>query len=194
MKHSEACERNKGPILEILKVTFSDRKHVLEIGSGTGQHAVFFAKNLRHLTWQTSDLKENLDDLAERIELEGTKNVKPPIELNVTSHPWPTNQVDAVFTANTFHIMHWEYAKDFFKGIDQVLNGPSVLCIYGPFKYKGRFTTKSNEEFDKWLKCRDPESGIRNFEEVNGLALEQGFKLVSDHNMPANNQCIVWSR
>ena len=194
MKHSEACERNKDPILEILKDIFSDRKHVLEIGSGTGQHAVYFGKSLRYLSWQTSDLKENLDDLAERIELEGTENVKPPIELDVTRHPWPANQVDAVFTANTFHIMPWEYATDFFKGIDEVLSGPGVLCIYGPFKYKGRFTTKSNEEFDKWLKSRDPESGIRNFEEVNGLALEQGFKLVSDHNMPANNQCIVWSR
>ena len=194
LKHSEACERNKYPILKILRNVFSNSKNVLEIGSGTGQHAVYFGKNLSHLTWQPTDLKENISDITERIELEGTKNVRLPIELDVTKHPWPVSGVDAIFTANTFHIMSWEYASDFFKGGGNVLTGEGVMCIYGPFKYNGEFTTESNAEFDKWLKSRGLESGIRDFEEVNKLALEQGFKLASDHNMPANNQCIVWNR
>ncbi|MGI9535247.1 MAG: DUF938 domain-containing protein [Thermodesulfobacteriota bacterium] len=194
IKHSEACERNKNPILNILKDVFSDRKHILEIGSGTGQHAVYFGKNLRHLTWQPSDLNENISDISERWQLEGTENVKSPIEIDVTKQPWPVRDIDAVFTANTFHIMPWECASYFFKGVGKVLTKNGLLCIYGPFKYKGKFTTESNADFDKWLQNSDPKSGIRNFEDVNSLALKQGLELVCDHNMPANNQCIIWKR
>ncbi len=194
LKNSEACERNKDPILNILKDVFSDRMHVLEIGSGTGQHAVYFGKNLVHLVWQTSDLKENITDITERIELEGAENVKYPIELDVSEHPWPVKEIDAIFTANTFHIMPWECALDFFKGADITLSSNGILCIYGPFKYQGEFTTESNAEFDKWLKNRDSECGIRNFEDINQLAQERGMNLVKDHSMPANNQCIVWKR
>ena len=194
MKHSEACERNKGPILEKLEVHFRDRNKILEIGSGTGQHAVYFAKNLSHLTWYTSDLKENLPDLNERISSEGEPNVELPLELDVTVHPWPLNAADGVFTANTLHIMPWAFVPDFFTGTGKVLKDGGVLCIYGPFKYKGKFTSDSNKDFDGLLKSKNTESGIRDFEEVNKLALDQGFRLVSDYSMPANNQLIVWEK
>ena len=194
MKHSEACERNKGPILEILEVHFRERYKILEIGSGTGQHAVYFANTLSHLTWQTSDLNENLPDLKERISSEGGPNVELPLELDVTVHPWPVEKADGVFTANTLHIMPWAFVPDFFAGTGKVLRDGGVLCIYGPFKYKGHFTSDSNKDFDGWLKSKNSKSGIRDFEEVDKLASGQGFNLVSDYSMPANNQLIVWEK
>ncbi len=192
LKFSDACERNKDPILKILKHEFNNSNLVLEIGSGTGQHAVYFGKHLSHLNWQPTDLNENLASIKERIELEATDNVKPPIELDVSKHPWPILDVDAVFTANTFHIMSWELVENFFVGLGEVLNRSGALCVYGPFKYRGKYTSESNEKFDGFLKSRDPQSGIRDFEAVNKLAIEQGLKLLEDHQMPANNQCIVW--
>jgi len=194
MKHSEACERNKGPILNILNDIFADRHNVLEIGSGTAQHAVHFGNNLNHLVWQTSDLKENLPDITERIKLEGYDNIKLPLELDVTHRPWNAEAADAIFTANTLHIMPWTHVPDFFDGTGQVLTTNGILCVYGPFNYNGEFTSESNKDFDKWLKNRNPESGIRNFEDVNTLALNQGLKLIKDYSMPANNRLIVWLR
>ncbi len=194
MKHSEACERNKGPILNILNDIFADRHNVLEIGSGTAQHAVHFGNNLNHLVWQTSDLKENLPDITERIKLEGPDNIKLPLELDVTHRPWNVEAADAIFTANTLHIMPWAYVPDIFEGTGQVLTTNGILCVYGPFNYNGEFTSESNKDFDKWLKNRNPESGIRNFEDVNTLALNQGLKLIKDYSMPANNRLIVWVR
>ncbi len=192
LKFSDACERNKDPILKILKHEFNNSNLVLEIGSGTAQHAVYFGKHLSHLNWQPTDLNENLASIKERIELEATDNVKPPIELDVSKHPWPILDVDAVFTANTFHIMSWELVENFFVGLGEVLNRRGALCVYGPFKYKGKYTSESNEKFDGFIKSRDPQSGIRDFEAVNKLAIEQGLRLLEDHQMPANNQCIVW--
>ncbi len=194
MKHSEACERNKGPILEILADHFADRKHVLEIGSGTGQHAVHFGKNLIHLIWQTSDLQENIPDLVDRINEEGSSNIVLPLKLDVTVHPWPMETADAVFTANTLHIMPWDCVPDFFKGAGRVLLSGGILCVYGPFKYGGNFTSESNKDFDGWLQSKNSKSGIRDFEEVNKLALDIGFNLIKDYSMPANNQLIVWGK
>jgi len=194
MKHCEACERNKGPILNILNDIFADRHNVLEIGSGTAQHAVHFGNNLNHLVWQTSDLKENLPDITERIKLEGPDNIKLPLELDVTHRPWNVEAADAIFTANTLHIMPWAYVHDFFEGTGQVLTTNGILCVYGPFNYNGKFTSESNKDFDKWLKNRSPESGIRNFEDVNTFALNKGLKLIKDYSMPANNRLIVWVR
>jgi len=192
LKFSDACERNKDPILKILKHEFNNSNLVLEIGSGTGQHAVYFGKHLSHLNWQPTDLNENLASIKERIELETTDNVKPPVELDVSKHPWPILHVDAVFTANTFHIMSWELVENFFVGLGEVLNSSGALCVYGPFKYRGKYTSESNKKFDGFLKSRDPQSGIRDFEDVNILAIQQGLKLIKDYSMPANNQCIVW--
>jgi hypothetical protein len=149
---------------------------------------------LSQLTWQPSELPEGLPDLAERIAHEGPANLRPPIALDVRSHPWPVEAVDGIFTANTFHIMDWRSVEHFFAGVDQVLKRNGVLCVYGPFRYRGAFTTPSNADFDRYLKARDPASGIRDFEAVQALAERIGLVLGADHALPANNQALVWSR
>jgi SAM-dependent methyltransferase len=191
---SEACERNKEPILEVLRSAFAGRRRVLEIGAGTGQHAVHFAQHLQELTWQPTDRAEYLDGLARRIEAEGTPNLMPPVEFDVLKQPWPALGADAVFSANTLHIMSWPAVEALFAGLPRVLVPDAVLAIYGPFRYEGRFTTRSNADFDRDLRERDPASGIRDFEAVDALARSAGFELVADHAMPANNQLIVWRR
>jgi SAM-dependent methyltransferase len=191
---SEACERNKGPILEILAGAFAHSGNVLEIGSGTGQHAAYFAARLPHLIWQPSDTGDYLPGLRERIAHEGTPNLRPPLELDVRDRPWPVEPVDAIFTANTLHIMGWAAVQDLFRGVGAVTRAPAVVCIYGPFRYGGRYTSASNAEFDRFLRSRDPESGIRDFEEVNTLSSQNGLSLLADHAMPANNQLIIWHK
>lgn len=191
---SEACERNKGPILRILTDALAHSHTVLEIGSGTGQHAVHFATHLPHLSWQPSDRGEYLPGLDERIAHEGPSNLRPAVELDVREFPWRIAPVDAVFTANTLHIMAWETVEQFFRGVGTVLSAPGVLCIYGPFRYRGHYTSQSNAEFDRYLKARDPHSGIRDFEDVNILGRRQGLLLLEDHAMPANNQLLVWHK
>lgn len=191
---SEACERNKEPILEVLRGAFENVRSVLEIGSGTGQHAVHFAKNLPYLTWQPSDLADYLPGLKTRLELEGSPNIEEPIMLDVTAEIWNVGSFEGVFTANTFHIMSEALVELFFLGLDEVLTGDGTLCIYGPFNYGGKFTSESNERFNEFLQSRDPESGIRDFEWVNSLAEAQGLKLYHDHEMPANNRLLEWQK
>jgi cyclopropane fatty-acyl-phospholipid synthase-like methyltransferase len=191
---SEAAERNKGPILRLLLEAFAHSSCVLEIGSGTGQHALHFAAHLPHLSWQPSDTGEYLPVMRERIAREGLANLRAPLELDVRVLPWPIEEVDALFTANTLHIMGWTAVRDFFRGAGAVLRASGTLCIYGPFRYGGRYTSDSNADFDQYLQARDPDSGIRDFESVNELAREQGLELVADHAMPANNQLLVWRR
>ena len=191
---SDACERNKGPILQVLLEAFARVHHVLEIGSGTGQHAVWFAQGLPHLIWQPSDVPEHLPGLRARFETEGPDNLRLPLPLDVSSHPWPVLKVDGVFSANTLHIMSFAHVEYFFRGVGEVLGDGGTLCVYGPFRYGGKYTTPSNAEFDFWLKRRDPVSGIRDFETVNTLAEAQGLALLADHAMPANNQTLVWRK
>ena len=191
---SEACERNKDPILQILRGAFATRRHVLEIGSGTGQHAVYFAQQLPRLLWQTSDTGEYLAGLRARIEQQGAANLPSPVELDVRSHPWPVSAIDSVFSANTLHIMPWQAVEDFFRGVGALLGADGVLCVYGPFRYAKRYTSASNEAFDHYLQQRDAASGIRDFEAVNALAADEGLALDADHDMPANNHTLVWRR
>lgn len=189
---SDACERNKGPILEVLRAAFADRTRVVEIGSGTGQHAVHFARHLPQVQWQPTDRAEYLPDLAARIAAEGPPNLASPVELDVLQEPWPDVRGDAAFSANTLHIMSWPAVEAFFAGLPRVLERGGVLAIYGPFRYGGQFTTDSNAAFDAMLRERDPQSGLRDFEAVNALAEAAGLALVADHAMPANNQLLVW--
>ena len=189
---SEACERNKGPILAILASALANSRKVLEIGSGTGQHAVHFAAHLPHLLWQPSDTGTYLTGLRERIAGEGTPNLLPALELDVRDQPWQVESVDAIFSANTLHIMGWAAVRDLFRGIGAV--APALLCIYGPFRYGGKYTSASNADFDRYLRTRDPDSGIRDFEDVNTLSSERGLSLLADHAMPANNQLIIWQK
>ncbi len=191
---SSAAERNREPILRILEETFGDRSRVLEVGSGTGQHATFLGGKLPHLVWQPSDCAEYLIELALWVDRHGSENILAPVELDVRTRPWPVSAVDAVFSANTLHIMSWQCVEDFFSGVGKVLEAGGLLCIYGPFSYAGEFTSESNASFDAFLRQRDTESGIRDFVAVNALAEEQGLKLLADHGMPANNQMLVWQR
>jgi len=192
--HSEACERNKAPILDVLRAAFEDRRRVLEIGAGTGQHAVHFARNLPWLRWQPTDRAEYLHGLASRVAVEGPPNLESPIEFDVLHDPWPAIAADAAFSANTLHIMSWPAVEALFAGMPRVLDAGAVLAIYGPFRYRGQFTTPSNDLFDRELRERDPASGVRDFEAVDELASRAGFEFVDDRAMPANNQLIVWRR
>lgn len=189
---SEACERNKGPILGVLAAELAACRSVLEIGSGTGQHAVHFATHLPQLTWQPSETSEQLPQLAARVRLEGPANLRAPIELDARSQPWQVSPVDALFSANTLHIMAWDAVREFFRCTAAVLRSPGVLCVYGPMRYGGAYTSASNAEFDRYLKARDPDSGIRDFEALDELARAAGLALHADHSMPANNQTLVW--
>jgi cyclopropane fatty-acyl-phospholipid synthase-like methyltransferase len=191
---AEACERNKGPILEVLRTELAACGSVLEIGSGTGQHAVHFAAGLPHLLWQPSELPEQLPPLAERMRLQGGENLSAPLALDVCDDPWPVTAVDAVFSANTLHIMAWSAVREFFRGVGGVLRSPGVLCVYGPFRLHGAHTSDSNAEFDRWLKARDPVSGIRDVEALDALARGAGLQFCADHAMPANNRTLVWRK
>jgi cyclopropane fatty-acyl-phospholipid synthase-like methyltransferase len=189
---SIACERNKEPILVVLREHFADRKHVLEVGSGTGQHAVHFATNLPHLVWQTSDRAENLPCVRAWLAHARRPNTPPPLELDVTGD-WPAQRFDAVFSANTLHIMSWAEVETFFARLPDVLEADAVLAIYGPFRYGGQHTSASNAAFEASLKAAVPHRAIRDFEAVDTLARNIGLTLVEDHAMPANNRCLVWS-
>jgi cyclopropane fatty-acyl-phospholipid synthase-like methyltransferase len=190
---SEACERNKDPILGVLSSAFAATREVLEIGSGTGQHAVYFARHLPQLRWQPSDTKEHLLALRARITQEALPNLALPIELDVRSPAWPAITVDGIFSANTLHIMSWYAVGQLFRGIGAHLQRGS-LCIYGPFRYAGRYTSESNAAFDRSLQERDAASGIRDFEAVDELARQEGFELDGDYEMPAHNRTLVWQR
>jgi cyclopropane fatty-acyl-phospholipid synthase-like methyltransferase len=191
--HALACDRNRDPILAVLRRHFADRQRVLEIGSGTGQHAVYFAQALSHLTWQTADVAENLPGIELWLADAKLPNLPAPIVLDVNGS-WPATRYDAAFSANTLHIMSWPEAAALFAGLDEVLETDAVLAIYGPFNYRGRFTSESNASFDASLKLRSPDMGIRDFEAVDELAQSIGLKLLQDCPMPANNRTLVWRR
>lgn len=191
--YAPACDRNRAPILDVLRVRFAGCRNVLEIGSGTGQHAVHFAAALPHLNWQSSDREENLPGIRQWLAEAALPNTPPPLELDVCG-AWPTARFDAVFTANTLHIMGWNSVRALFKALPQVLTPDARLTVYGPFNYGGLFTSSSNAEFDSSLKSMNPERGIRDFEAVDALATEIGFELIADEPMPANNRSLSWQR
>jgi cyclopropane fatty-acyl-phospholipid synthase-like methyltransferase len=164
----------------------------LEIGSGSGQHAIYFGEHLPHLVWQTTELPAAMDALRDNLSINFPKNVLMPIELDVSQHPWPIHSVSSIFSANTLHIMNWSSVQQFFKEVGVTLNRNGLLCVYGPFRYNGNYTSDSNADFDAWLKARNFESGIRDFEDVNSQAREQGLELLNDYLMPANNQLLIW--
>lgn len=189
---SQACENNKAPILSVLEQAFAEVKSVLEIGSGTGQHAVWFARYLPHLRWQPSDQEVNLAGMHLRFDEESLANLLPPVVLDVTQPHWPVRQTDAIFTANTLHIMAWDAVQALFARVPEVLVPGGKLCVYGPFNYKGAYTSESNARFDQWLAEQSPVSAIRDFDQVNRLAEEAGLSLIADHAMPANNRLLEW--
>jgi cyclopropane fatty-acyl-phospholipid synthase-like methyltransferase len=193
-QYSEACEQNRIPILAILRDSLSDRQNVLEVGSGTGQHAVYFASQLPHLRWFPSDLPASHASINAWIDAAGLGNIERPLALDVTRQQWPAQAFESVFSANTTHIMSWPAVLGMFAGIGRLLVPGGIFCLYGPFNYNNHFTSPSNERFDGWLKARDPHSGIRNFEDLDQLARGHGLLLQKDHVMPANNRLLVWEK
>ncbi|MCG7875804.1 MAG: DUF938 domain-containing protein [Candidatus Thiodiazotropha endolucinida] len=191
--YSEACDENKGPILEVLLRLYRDVQTVLEIGSGTGQHAVHFATAMPHLTWQTSDMEETHPGIRAWLREAALPNVRNPIGLDV-SRAWPAGEYDAIFSANTTHIMSWPEVELMFQGVGQVLKRGGCFALYGPFNYQGGYTSESNQRFDQWLKSRDPLSGIRDFEMLDELAASNHLIFSEDVEMPVNNRILVWYR
>lgn len=196
---SQSCENNKEPILAVLQKHLVARERnqplrVLEIAGGTGQHAVHFATHMPWLHWQSSDVPELVDTLNLRLRAAAQPNLPLALPLDVTQQDWEVGSFDAVFTANSLHIMPASAVVEFFRHLNSVIEDGGLLCIYGPFKYGGDFTTPSNAQFDLWLKSRNPLSGVRDFEWVNQLAREAGLTLLEDNPMPANNQLLVWKR
>ena len=192
---SPACERNREPILAVLRKAMASTRRVLEIASGTGQHAAHFAAAMPWLQWQCSDVVEQLAGIASWQREAALPNLPPPIALDARDDPWPASGVDAVFSANTLHIIDWTAVEAFFRGTGSVLTQEGeLLVVYGPFNYDGTYTSDSNRSFDAWLKARDPGSGIRDFERVDALARAVGLQLEADTAMPANNRCLLWRR
>lgn len=195
-----ACERNRAPILGVLRGHFGDRQRVLEIGSGTGQHAVHFAAAMPWLSWQCSDLAERLPGIRAWLDEAGLPNTPPPLPLDLSDAGWSRPlmdrpaRFDAAFSANVLHIVAWPLVEAMFSGLDAVLAEDATVAVYGPFNYRGEWTSDSNREFDAWLQARDPRSGIRDFEAVDALARAVGLRLVDDAAMPANNRTLVWRR
>ncbi|WP_313919327.1 DUF938 domain-containing protein [Tahibacter sp.] len=193
--YSAASERNRDPILVVLREAFAGCRDVLEIGSGTGQHAVHFAAALPALRWQCSDRAENLAGIRAWLAEAALPNTPPPLQLDVATGVWPPAQsFDAVFSANTLHIMSWSEVRQMFAGIAQVLRPGATLAIYGPFNIDGQFTSASNAAFDRSLRAAVPHRGIRDAAEVDALATLHGFDIVADHALPANNRCRLWRR
>jgi cyclopropane fatty-acyl-phospholipid synthase-like methyltransferase len=190
---SAASERNREAILAVLRDHFADVRSVLEIGSGTGQHAVHIAHALPHLTWQCSDRGDNLPGIRQWLAEAALPNTPAPIELDVNG-AWPQERFDAVFSANTLHIMGWSEVQRFFATLPRVLNPGALLAVYGPFNRAGAFTSQSNARFDAELKRADPKRGIRDFDAVEALARAAGLTLLDDRAMPANNACLTWRR
>jgi cyclopropane fatty-acyl-phospholipid synthase-like methyltransferase len=192
--YSAACDKNQQPILSIIEDLFANCRTILEIGSGTGQHAVFFASKLPHLMWQTSDLPESHEGIELWLNESGLDNVLPPLALDVTQPDWPMGEADAVFSANAVHIMRWDAVKAMISGVGKLLSVDGLLVLYGPFNYNNSYSSESNASFDVWLKERNPESGIRNFEDLESLAHAAGMYLQHDHEMPANNRILCWGK
>ena len=195
LPYSLACERNQKFILPVLKETFKQVTNVLEIGSGTGQHAVYMSKYLAHLSWFPTDLQENIETIQSRVIGCKHKNLKKPIHLDVNKQPWLLNtNFDGIFSANTLHILSSDGVISLFKGASLTLSRGGVLCIYGPFKYNNNYLSLNDQRFDQSLKLRQIGSCIKDFEAITELAAQAGFKLVDDYTLPANNHLLYWLR
>ena len=191
---SQACENNQEPIRQILMPYLSSRDHLLELGSGTGQHGAYITRKHPELEWYPSDRAENLDGIAAWVNYSNNKNFHPPIELDINAPHWPHDPVEIVFSANTAHIMHWHEVCKMFSFVAQVLKPQGYFLLYGPFNYRGKFTSESNAYFNDSLQSQAPHRAIRDFEKLDALAQAQDLKLINDHDMPANNRLLVWQQ
>jgi SAM-dependent methyltransferase len=189
--HAPSTEKNREPILAVLREVFADRRNVLEIGSGTGQHAIHFGAQLPHLIWQTADRPDFLPGIRLWLAEAALPNVLPPFEFDVLG-PWPVGRYDAVYSANTLHIMSWQAVEAFFAGLPTVLAPGGMLFVYGPFMFNGRHTSESNAAFDQSLREKAPHQGVRDATAVDALARQVGLELVEQRAMPSNNFVLLW--
>lgn len=194
LQFSKSADANKGVILEQLRNALQPLARVLEIASGTGQHAVYFASSLPGVTWQPSDVDLDAMDLQRRLDAEAPENVLPLVALNIAHWPTLRPKYDAVFSANCLHIIPNSLVAPYVAGAAKSLKPGGQMLLYGPFKYGGAFTTPSNAQFNGFLENTYSGGGIRDFEAIDGLANENGMTFVSDTPMPANNQFLVWRK
>lgn len=192
--YAQSCERNQDAILEVLKIEFAETPTLLEIGSGTGQHAVYFGAALPHLTWQTSDLVDTHAGIESWLAEANLDNVLAPVAIDVNNTDWGIPITDAIYTANTMHIISWQSITALFCGVGRILSPRGRVAVYGPFRFGGECTTESNAQFDRYLRSRDPLSGLRDFESMDELARAQGLSFRHNYAMPSNNQILVWER
>jgi len=191
---SQACENNKQPILEVISQYFDNSKLILEIGTGTAQHAMYFAEQLKHLYWQTSDQEAYLGGINLNLNGYPYYNLGRPLMLDVMDDNWSFDKCDGIFSANTSHIMNQVMVEKMFAGVGNILMPKHYFCLYGPFNFDGQYTADSNQSFDKMLRTRDPESGLRNFEDLQKIANLQQLKFINRHDLPANNNILVWQK
>ena len=197
--YSEACEQNREPILQVLTELIAtevkaNNPTLLEVGSGTGQHAVYFGEALPQLLWQCSDQQQYHPSIQAWLDEAKLQNIIPPIRLNVSKDTWPSAQFDMLYCANVIHIMHWQNVLDFFARGANCIKPEGLMVCYGPFNFEGKYTSASNAQFDQYLHSQDPESGIRNFEDLQKLAEKASLKFLHDYEMPANNRILVWQK
>ncbi|MAD46662.1 MAG: methylase [Oceanospirillaceae bacterium] len=188
---AESCLRNQQAIYEVLSQELADDAVVLELGSGTGQHAAFMTPRLPRLRWQPSELAENIPAINAWREHIGRENFLPPLILDIAQDLWPVKQVDAVFSANLVHFVGWDKVRAMMAGIGRVLKPAGRAIFYGPYNYHGEFTSEGNRQLDEWLKSRDPSSGIKDFEQIQMTARKEKLRLLKDIAMPANNRILI---
>lgn len=190
--YADSCDRNQEPILTVIQPILEKCRTVLEIASGTGQHAVFFAGAMPHLTWYTSECEERHLGIEAWLNEAQLPNIIPPFELDVRHSSWPDRMFDAVFSANSAHIMHWPDVEALFAGVGRVLPPLGAFLLYGPFCYGGVHTSESNSQFDQRLRQRDPQKGVRDVHDLQHIAEAAGLRLHEDFDMPANNRILYW--
>lgn len=192
--YAEACDENGPPILAVLQQRLPERGLLLEIGSGTGQHAVMFATALPRIEWQTSDCSEMHEGIQMWLDEVQLPNLRPPLALDVLSDPWPEQRYDAVYSANTAHIMPEVAVEAMFQGVSRVLKADAPFLLYGPFMYDGEHTSESNWRFDRWLRSWEKHRGIRDVSWLKEIAAPLGLALDEDIEMPANNRTLLWRK
>jgi SAM-dependent methyltransferase len=199
IRHSDACERNKDPILDVLTDYIDDARRILEIGCGTGQHAVYFAHHLPDVTWMPADRTGRLDSIRARRQQADLDNLAEPLAVDLFDDTWPVSHIDALVAINVLHIAPWEATDQLFTHAERLLGprsddqaDPGIVYIYGPFRYEDRPLEPSNERFDNMLQSRDPDMGLRLAGDVIDIARDHGFELLDDRPMPANNRSLVF--
>ncbi|MEX0914708.1 MAG: DUF938 domain-containing protein [Wenzhouxiangellaceae bacterium] len=191
--HSPAAERNREPILKVLRSWLPKSGRILEIGSGTGQHVRFFAPALPLWQWQPSEHPDELPQTRAGLDGHGQPNIEPPIALDVTGG-WPEAFYDAVFSANTAHIMHFPEVEAMFAGVAERLNSGGLFLLYGPFMHDGHHNAPSNAEFDASLRARNPGMGIRDLNDLDRVAERCGLERIAELGMPANNHILIFHK